>query len=244
MPSGQFRCPDWSADIGSMDMKRAWNTTLKWVAALAVVAYMMWRTYTGDGWVFPFSYADLGFHELGHMLTMFWAPRPLVAFAGSALQVLVPVGLAAYFWFRRHEILATSLMIAWAGGSLNNVSIYIYDATRRVLPLLGSQDGHDWAYLLGPGVLDSLAHTDAIAYSVRAASVGLFLGAIALVGYGFAQPRIARHKAEQLEERQATLPVRESRSRPPEHGTASAGDPTGVFVADPSADHERSAPLA
>ena len=225
-------------------MKRAWNATLKWVAALAVVAYMMWRTYTGDGWIFPFSYADLGFHELGHMLTMFWAPQPLVALAGSAFQVLVPIGLAAYFWFQRREILAASLMVAWAGTSLNNVSMYIYDATRRVLPLLGTEEGHDWAYLLGPGVLDSLAHADTIAYAVRALSVVFFLSAIALVCYGFAHPRIAHRRAEQLEERRATLPVREPRPRATEQAITSVSDSTGAHTLDLSADQQRSAPFA
>ena len=195
-----------------MNLGETWDRTAQWVAGLLIVVYMMWQTYTGDGWVFPFSHADLGFHELGHMLTMFWAPRPVVSFAGSATQVAVPLGLGAYFWFRRKEFFATVVMLAWAASSLNNVSIYIFDATRRVLPLLGDPSGHDWAYLLGPQVLNVLQHTDAIAYTTRAASVLLFAGALAVIGYGLARPRLARREADQLAEHRATLPVREPRA--------------------------------
>lgn len=195
-----------------MDIKATWNRTLQWALGLLIATHMMWQSYTGDGWVFPFSHADLGFHELGHMLTMFWAPQPLVAFAGSATQVLVPLGLGAYFWFQRKEIFASSIMLAWAGSSLNNVSIYIYDATRRELPLLGDQSGHDWAYLLSDRALGVLEYTDAIAYGTRAISVLLFVAAFGVIAYGFAKPRLEERKALHLEEYRATLPVREPRT--------------------------------
>lgn len=65
-------------------------------------------------------------------------------------------------------------MLASAAESTNDASTYIYDATRRALPLLCGQSGHDWAYLLGPNVFDALQHTDAIAYTTRAGSALLF----------------------------------------------------------------------
>ncbi len=189
-----------------------WKTTWRWVAGAAAVAYVAVGAYAGDGWVFPFSYADLGFHELGHLLTMFWAPGPLTAFAGSFAQVAVPLGLGAYFVLVRRDRVSASIMLAWAGASANNVSIYIYDATRRSLPLLGGQDGHDWAYLLGPGVLDVLGATDGIALGVRVTSVLLMVAAAAMLVWGFTEPRRAARAAAALEEYRATLPVREPRS--------------------------------
>ena len=67
-------------------------------------------------------------------------------------------------------------MVAWAAESLNNVSVYIYDATRMVLPLVGDDGSgarHDWHNILGrPGLLE---HTDTIAYTVRGLS-GLLFG--------------------------------------------------------------------
>jgi len=200
------------ADILGMDTPGAWKTTWRWVAGAVAVAYVALGAYTGDGWVFPFSYADLGFHELGHLLTMFWAPRPLTAFAGSFVQVAVPLGLGAYFAIARRDRVSASIMLAWAGASANNVSVYIYDATRRVLPLLGGQGGHDWAYLLGPGVLDALDATDGIALGVRVLSVLLVLAAFGLLVWGYTEPRRAAHAAAALSEHCATLPVHEPRN--------------------------------
>ncbi len=195
-----------------MGMPEAWKTTWRWVAGAVAVAYVALGAYTGDGWVFPFSYADLGFHELGHLLTMFWAPRPLTAFAGSFLQVAVPLGLGAYFAVARRDRVSASIMLAWAGASTNNVSVYTYDATRRVLPLLGGQGGHDWAYLLGPGVLDALDATDGVALGVRVLSVLFVLAACALLVWGYTEPRRAAHAAAALEKYRAMLPVREPRN--------------------------------
>lgn len=195
-----------------MDASGVWKRTWRWVAGAAAVAYVAIGAYAGDGWVFPFSYADLGFHELGHLLTMFWAPRPMVALAGSFVQVAVPVGLGAYFALARRDRVSAALMLAWAGASANNVSIYIHDATRRVLPLLGGQSGHDWAYLLGPGVLDALEATDGIALGVRVFSVLLVAVALALLAWGYTEPRRAAHAAEELSEYRATLPVHEPRN--------------------------------
>lgn len=207
MPHLEVLCQ--ATDTLGMGGAGAWKTTWRWIAGATAVAYIAVGAYTGDGWVFPFSYADLGFHELGHMLTMFWAPQPLVAFAGSFTQVAIPLGLGAYFALARRDRASAALMLAWAGASANNVSIYIYDATRRVLPLLGGQDGHDWAYLLGPGMWDALDATDAIAFGVRALSIALLVAAFGLLAWGYTEPWRAAHAAEELSEYRATLPVHE-----------------------------------
>jgi len=195
-----------------MNTPGAWKTTWRWVAGAAVLAYVALGAYTGDGWVFPFSYADLGIHEFGHLLTMFWAPRALTAFSGSFAQVAVPLGLAAYFAVVRRDRVSAAVMLAWAGASTNNVSVYVYDATRRVLPLLGGQEGHDWAYLLGPGVLDLLDATDGIALGVRVVSVLFMVAACAMLAWGFTEPRRAARAAAALAEYRTTLPVREPRN--------------------------------
>jgi hypothetical protein len=198
-----------------METPDRWKTTWSWIAGAVAVGYVALGTYTGDGWVFPFSYADLGFHELGHMLTMFWAPQPLTAFAGSFVQVAVPLGLGAYFGLARRDRVSAAIMLAWAGCSANNVSVYVYDATRRILPLLGGQEGHDWAYLLGPAVLDALDATDAIAFGVKTASVLAMVAAFAVLAWGYTE-RLRTARAEALlEAHRATLPVREPRNPVP-----------------------------
>jgi hypothetical protein len=79
----------------------------------------------------PFlSLVDLGFHELGHMLTM-WAPKVVYFARGSINQIALPLGLAAYFFLIRRDVVGGGLCLAWAGTSAQNVSLYIADAPIR-----------------------------------------------------------------------------------------------------------------
>jgi hypothetical protein len=128
---------------------------------------------------------DLGFHELGHMLTYVF-PDILTAIMGSVFQVAVPLGLAAYFWFRRRDLLAAGLCLAWAGASAADVSVYIADAPFKHLPLIGGS--HDWAFLLGPAAFDNLEGAAAIAGVVKALGGLLVLAGFALCFRGPFQP--------------------------------------------------------
>jgi hypothetical protein len=107
---------------------------------------------------------DLGFHELGHMLTM-WAPRLLYFAMGSINQVAVPLGLAAYFLWLRRDGVGSGLCLAWAGTSAQNVSVYIADAPYQRLPLIGGM--HDWAYILGPEQLNKMSWAAPLGAGVR-----------------------------------------------------------------------------
>ena len=120
---------------------------------------------------------DLGFHELGHMLTYVF-PDVITALMGSVFQVAVPVGLAAYFGLRRRDLLAASLCLAWAGASAADVSVYIADAPFERLPLIGGD--HDWAYLLGPSALGNMNGAAGIAKAVQLVGAALILAGMAL----------------------------------------------------------------
>jgi hypothetical protein len=184
------RAPDATSPAGS----GMWTSTLQWVLAGAITILLMWLTYSRGGWVPLLSGADLAIHEFGHMLTM-WAPPLLCSLAGSFLQVAAPLGLTAYFWWRRDRF-AVIVMIAWAAESLNNVSVYVGDAQRMVLPLFGddgSGAGHDWHNILrGAGLLGS---TDTIARSVHVASVCLFVLALGLAVLGFVRAQRPHERA-------------------------------------------------
>ncbi|MHB9003494.1 MAG: hypothetical protein ACYC6C_05460 [Coriobacteriia bacterium] len=187
-----------------------------WPVAAVAVGWLAWMTYTRNGWVPFLSGVDLGIHEFGHLLTM-WAPMLVVASAGSVLQVAAPLCFSVYF-ARRRDLFATALMLGWAAESLNNVSIYIYDAARLALPLWGDTDGsaagHDWANILTATRL--IPQTDAIALTVRGFSVLLFAAALAVIAYGAARPLLRERKDAAVRARQATLPVRTPRNPVPE----------------------------
>lgn len=166
-----------------------WKGTFQWVAAIVVACLLAALTYGRQGWVPLLSYADLGIHELGHLLA-FWAPDVLVWGAGSFLQVALPLLVGAYFYRWRHDRFALLLMLAWAAESVNNVSVYIYDATRMRLALLGddgSGTNHDWRNILRR--LGWLEHTETIAYVVRGLSVVLFAVAMSLAAWWWVKGR-------------------------------------------------------
>ena len=92
------------------------------------------------------SLVDLGFHELGHLLT-YPLPWDLVTAAmGSIAQVAVPVGLAGYFFFIRRELVSAGVCLAWAATSSWAVHAYVADAPHERLVLIGGD--HDWAFIL------------------------------------------------------------------------------------------------
>lgn len=124
---------------------------------------------------------DLGFHELGHMLT-YPFPDAVTAIMGSVFQIAVPLGLGGYFWFRRRDLLGTAVCLAWAGASAVDVSVYIADAPFQRLQLIGGY--HDWAFLLGRSVFDSLDKAASIAGAVKLIGALLVLIGIALCFLG------------------------------------------------------------
>ncbi len=164
-----------------------WSATLQWLVAAAAVCALAALTFTRNGWIPILSGADLGVHEFGHLVFV-WAPTIVEQFAGSFVQVALPLAVCAYFAHRRDSF-AAIVALAWVAESLNNVSVYVYDATRMVLPLFnddGSGAGHDWHNILGE--LGLLGSTDTIAYLVRGLSVALFVIALSLTLRGLLRP--------------------------------------------------------
>jgi hypothetical protein len=194
-----------------------WRMLANVAAAAICVAAGVW-VWAGGERAFLISYVDLGFHELGHLL-FFWGPGLVAPMAGSVVQVLVPLGLAAYFGSRR-ESYASALMFAWAATSAANVAVYAADAQAQSLQLLGN-GRHDWAWILG-----SIGH---VGWAPMVSSGIRWFGvALALVGLMVALTTLlAPHAKERAEERKraardaqeaelaAKAPRREPRNRPP-----------------------------
>lgn len=202
---------DMSDDIGARDRGAglpAWLDSGRWLAAAIIVIALQWAAVTGDGWVGLLSYVDLGIHELGHMLFM-WAPPVLHALGGTLLQAAAPLGLCLYFVLVRRDLFAGAIMLGWQAVALRNIAVYMADAPVRILPLLGGQDGHDWAYLFTEwGVL---GHAQGIATFVEVVGFAAALAGFALAAYGFARPRLEARRRVAYEAHLRTLPVRQPR---------------------------------
>lgn len=125
-----------------------------------------------NNWHFINS-VDLIIHEAGHTLVpSFLFGQFLSALAGSFFQILVP-GVFAWYFYRRREIISSSVMMMWLAESLAYVSVYAGDSVKMALPLLGG-DGviHDWNYLLSSAGL--LTYTDSISKSMYFCSLAIF----------------------------------------------------------------------
>ena len=155
----------------------SWKNLWRYVAGVVGCAVIGFFPFVQQRRVPLLGGVDLGFHELGHMLTYIF-PDIVTAMMGSVFQIAVPLGLAAYFGLRRHDLLAAGLCLAWAGASAVDVSVYIADAPYQRLPLIGG--AHDWAYLLGPVAFGNMDGAHGIAAGVEFVGALFVLAGIAL----------------------------------------------------------------
>jgi hypothetical protein len=178
-----------------------------WHSAAAIVAIlvMMLYAFVLERRVPLLGWADLGFHELGHMIT-----RPFgetVSFImGSGTQVLVPLGLATYFWLTRRDASA-AFLLGWTATSMQDASVYIADAPYERLPLIGGD--HDWAHLLSQW--NMLDRADSLADLVWFGGLLAGIAALGIAAMPFLRRGYGSFKAAKRAELAASLPVREAR---------------------------------
>jgi len=149
----------------------------KYLLGVAVCVLFGWIAFVRGGRVPMLSLVDLGFHELGHLVTRPFHEVVMLA-AGSGAQIAVPVGLAAYFLVVRGDRFGGALCLAWAATSAKDVAVYIADAPTQLLPLIGGE--HDWAAILGPDHFDALDQAGAIAAGVRGFGMMLLFASFAI----------------------------------------------------------------
>jgi hypothetical protein len=145
----------------------------RWPASLATAAGALvlgWFAFVEERRVPVLGMADLGVHELGHLLFTA-APDLWTAVMGNGLQTLLPLLVGAAFALGRRDWPATGFCLAWAGTTLQDASVYIADAPFQAIPLLFAGTTHDWAYVLGPQQLDALDRAADVASTVHDAGL-------------------------------------------------------------------------
>ncbi|HVM51609.1 MAG TPA: hypothetical protein VM262_00300 [Acidimicrobiales bacterium] len=172
-----------------------WPSWRRDLAALGACLVLGWLGLRGQR-VPILAGADLGFHELGHLVcyvidaVLPW-PEVLTAAAGSAFQVGVPLGLSLYFAVGRRDHRGAAVCLAWAATAAADVARYIADAPYEALPLIGGT--HDWATVLGPAHLDRLHAAADVAAAVDRAALALFgLAVLVAVSPAILAPRPSR----------------------------------------------------
>lgn len=134
------------------------------IGATLASIYFISYALTPRDWHF-IDNANLIFHEAGHTIFIFFGEF-IHVLMGSGFQVLLPLGIAAYFWYTEQRF-AAAMCLMWVGQNLINVAVYAGDAFAMQLPLLGG-DGvmHDWNYLLT--TLHLLPWTSQVAATISA----------------------------------------------------------------------------
>jgi hypothetical protein len=150
------------------------------ILSLIPIAYFWNYAATYTSWHF-IDYVNLIFHEAGHAIFSFFGTFIHLA-AGSAFQVLLPLFLAGYFFYKKQHI-SGSIVLLWVGQNLLNVSVYARDAIAMNLDLLGGDAvTHDWNALLTMTGL--LKHTQMIANTFYGLGIGvIFVGTVLTLYY-------------------------------------------------------------
>lgn len=131
---------------------RAWSVGRNpWVRLPLILwgCFVLARVLTHAQSFTPFDWLNLGIHELGHVLTVFFGQFIHVV-SGSIAQVAVPVG-SIFMFVRQRDYFGAAFCLCWLAESLLHLSHYIGDARDRVLPLASLFQGeplHDWHFLL------------------------------------------------------------------------------------------------
>ena len=113
------------------------------LALLLILFYL--RFLIVENYFSPLDHVNLVFHEAGHVL---FSPfgRFIMMLGGTISQLAIPLVCAIHF-LRSSSVIGFQLALYWTGENFLNVSVYIADARRRALPLVGAGE-HDWTYLL------------------------------------------------------------------------------------------------
>ncbi len=122
------------------------------------------------------TFTFLPLHEGGHFISIPFG-KTFYILGGSFWQIVFPI-----LWFAialKQKSQVAPFPLFWAGENMMDVSLYIRDAERMALPLLGGhKSGHDWHNLLTQwDLLDSAESiADVVFYS------GLLISIVAIIG--------------------------------------------------------------
>jgi hypothetical protein len=163
---------------------------------LAAIGAMCWIAFEQHERVPALTYVNVATHQAGHMFT-YSASELFTTIAGSIAQVAVPLLIALYFFFYRGDWVGAGVCLVWAATSAVEVSLFVADAPKQELELLGDEQ-HDWAFILGPEGYGAMQNSAEIADRIRDwASVGAVVG-FALCVAAFARGGRRRAQPEQM----------------------------------------------
>ena len=124
------------------------------------------------------DHVNLVIHEAGHMFFS-WFGDTIMLLGGTLGELLVPLGIAVYFFWHRQT---TGLTFAafWFFENFLYIGTYMADARTVTLPLVGSGE-HDWEILFGQWGL--LVRDRQIGHAVRSLGWAGMLASVAWLAW-------------------------------------------------------------
>lgn len=119
--------------------------------------------YTFLDWI------DLFIHEPGHFI--FYIFGTFIGFLGGTLMQIIIPSMCAIFLFRWGNKILTQLSLFWLGHNFINISVYVDDANKMRLRLIGKV--HDWNWILGK--LELVEYAEEIGWIVFGFAVLIFI---------------------------------------------------------------------
>lgn len=175
-----------------------WRPLPRWAVGcwLAFYVLFLFQLARGSGFLPMIDLVFVPIHEGGHLLFGYLGHGFMVA-GGTLLQLLVPLALAAGFYFQR-QIAGTVFCLFCFFEQFLPIATYIADARAQELPLLTVGDPefveHDWFTMLSS--LGLLQHDVQIASVVRITGwIGMIGVTTWLVWRGFRREEAQRRAA-------------------------------------------------
>ncbi len=133
--------------------------------------------------LWPLDFANLAFHEGGHVVFGLLGNRFIMVCGGTAMQLLLPAATAWHF-LRRGERASACAAWWWFGQNFLGIGLYVADARAQRLDLVAG-GVHDWTYLLE--TVGLLIHDEGLGRAVQL--LGCLIMAFAAAGAYIHAPR-------------------------------------------------------
>ena len=112
---------------------------------------------------------DLFLHEAGHFFFSIFG-QFIHSLGGTLMQILLPL-ICAFIFFINGRKYMTQIFLFWLGHNFINISVYVDDANKMKLKIIGGS--HDWNWILNQ--LDLIEYSTEIGYGFLALSILAFL---------------------------------------------------------------------
>lgn len=164
------------------------NKNINWIKIFIVLfisSYMFYYITSLSEWHF-IDNVNLIFHEAGHVIFGFLG-NFIGMLGGTLMQILIPI-LSSFYFFRNNDYFSASLLLFWVSQNLFNIFIYMKDAVKMELPLLGGDSVyHDWNYIFSS--LNLLDYTRQISLFVYIIGIIVLIFAI-ILSYRFSVHKV------------------------------------------------------